>query len=184
MSDVGEKIVLDLETKKGFDEVGRRNLELLGVSVAGIYSYKDDEFKVFAEKDIKLLLPYLKRAQLLIGFNIKEFDYPVLQPYLDFDLKSLNTLDILEEIRNSLGFRLSLDSIARATLKESKIGSGLDALAYFRRGEMDKLVQYCQHDVFITRQVYEYGRRNGHLVYRRGSRLETIPVSWTECKGA
>jgi len=182
MPDVGEKIVLDLETKKGFNEVEGRKLELLGVSVAGIYSYKDDEFKIFAEKDIKLLLPYLKQAELVIGFSIKGFDYPVLQPYLDFDLKSLNTLDILEQIRNTLGFRLGLDSIAQATLETGKIGSGLDALRYFRQGEMGKLAQYCQHDVFITREVYEYGRRHGHLVYRRGLRLETIPISWAEGK--
>lgn len=180
MSREPEKIVLDLETKKGFDEVEGRDLRLLGVSVVGIYSYQDDQFKTFLEKDIKQLLPYLKQAKLVIGFNIKEFDFPVLQPYLDFDLSKLNSLDIFEEVKKSLGFRLGLNSIAQATLEIGKSGSGLDALKYFRLGEINKLIEYCQQDVFITRELYEYGKRNGHLVYRRGMSFETIPIGWAE----
>lgn len=176
-----EKIVLDLETKKGFDEVAGRDLRLLGVSVAGIYSYKDDQFKIFPEKDIRQILPYLQRAELVIGFNTKGFDYPVLQPYLDFDLKRLISLDIFEEVHNRLGFRLGLNSIAKATLEVGKIGSGLDALKFFRQGRLDKLSEYCQHDVLITRDIYEHGRKHGHLLYHRGQALETIPVSWAEC---
>lgn len=175
-----EKIVLDLETKKGFDEIEGRKLELLGISVIGIYSYKDDQFKVFPEKEINLVLPYLQQAELIIGFNIKRFDFPVLQPYLELDLKRLNCLDMLEEVQNSLGFRISLNSLAQATLAIGKTGSGLDALQYFRQGKLDKLYKYCQNDVLITRELYEYGCRNSHLLYRRRLRLETIPISWGE----
>ncbi len=182
MPGAGERIVLDLETKKGFDEVEGRNLELLGISVVAIYSYQENEFKVFWEKEIKLLLPYLERAKLVIGFNIKRFDFPVLQPYLDLDLKRLECLDILEEVQKSLGMRISLNSIARATLAVGKIGSGLDALKYFRQGQMDKLAEYCRHDVLITRQIYEYGCRHGHLLYYRGLALETIPIAFAECQ--
>ncbi|MBN2097807.1 MAG: WYL domain-containing protein [Candidatus Omnitrophica bacterium] len=175
-----EQIVLDLETKKGFAEVEDSRLDLLGVSVAGIYSYRDDQFKVFTEGQLSQLLPYLKRAQLVIGFNIKRFDYPVLQPYLDFDLNALPTLDILQEIAAALGFRLSLDSIAKATLQFGKSGSGLDALRYFRQGDMEKLIEYCRQDVLVTREVYEYGRRNGQLLYFKGPAREAIPVNWAE----
>lgn len=180
MAEPVEKLVLDLETKRSFEEVKAREPRLLGVSVVGIYSYKDGQFRIFQEKDIKLLLPYLKQATLIIGFNIKNFDFPVLQPYLDFDLQQLNSLDIFEEVYKSLGFRIGLNSIAQATLKIGKIGTGLDALRYFRKGEMARLTKYCRQDVFITRELYEYGRRYGHLLYRRGSVMETIPVSWAE----
>jgi DEAD/DEAH box helicase domain-containing protein len=182
MSRIAERIILDLETKKSFDEVEERKLELLGVSVVGIYSYKENQFKIFSEKDITLLLPYLQQAELIIGFNIKGFDFPVLQPYFDFDLLQLSMLDIFEEVQKSLGFRLSLNNIAQATLEIGKIGTGLDALKYFRLGQVEKLAEYCQHDVFITRELYEYGKRYGHLLYFRGRRLETIPVNWAECR--
>jgi hypothetical protein len=179
MQNVDEKIVLDLETKKGFDEVGRNRLGELGVSVVGIYSYEEKSFRVFTEQQLQRLIPYFQKAKLIIGFNIKRFDYPVLQAYLDFDLNNLNTLDIFEEVHNRLGFRLGLDSLARATLNTGKTGSGLDALKYFRNGEIDKLKSYCEHDVLITRDIYEYGQDHGHLLYYRGLSLERIPVSWS-----
>jgi DEAD/DEAH box helicase domain-containing protein len=31
---------------------------------------------------------------------------------------------------------------------------------------MDKLTAYCQHDVAITRDLFQYGLNNGQLVYR------------------
>ncbi len=181
MPDSAEKIVLDLETQRGFNEVGRNNLDQLRVSVVGIYSYKEQGFKIFSEQEIQKLIPYLERAQLVIGFNIKKFDYPVLQPYVHFALDSLNTLDIFEIIQEEMGFRLSLDSIAKATLNTKKTGSGLDALRYFREGDIEKLTQYCKQDVFITREVYEYGRKHGHLLYYHGQATQTIPISWGEC---
>jgi len=183
MPNIAEKIVLDLETKKGFDEVQGRRPELLGISVAGIYSYKNDQFKVIAEKDIEQLLPYLQQAELVIGFNIKRFDFVVLQPYLSFDLSRLRCLDMLEEVQKTLGFRIGLNSIAQATLEIGKAGSGLDALKYFRQGNFAKLSEYCQHDVFITREIYEYGRKHSHLLYQRGLRLERIPVAWGDTQG-
>lgn len=36
---MGEKIVLDIETQRGFSEVEGRKPELLGISVVGIYRY-------------------------------------------------------------------------------------------------------------------------------------------------
>ncbi|MBN3039188.1 MAG: WYL domain-containing protein [Candidatus Omnitrophica bacterium] len=182
MPDKTEKIVLDLETKKGFQEVGRNNLGLLGISVAGFYSYKEDAYRVIPEADIAQLKPYLQQAELVIGFNLKRFDYPVLQPYMEFDVTQLNTLDMFEEVYNKLGFRLSLDSIAKATLQVGKTGSGLDALKFFQQGEMKKLAEYCRQDVYITKEVYEYGLKHGHLLYHNKLALETIPISWGESK--
>lgn len=175
-------VVLDLETKKSFEEVKGRNSELMGVSVVCIYSYKDDKFLTFFENETERLASYLQQAKLVVGFNVKRFDFSVLQPYLKFDLSKLNVLDIFEEVQKTLGFRLSLNNIAQATLGVGKSGTGLDALKYFRNGEMDKLAEYCQRDVFVTREVYEYGKKQGHLIYRRGVSLETIPAVWAECK--
>jgi DEAD/DEAH box helicase domain-containing protein len=42
-----------------------------------------------------------------------------------------------------------------------------------------EIIQYCRQDVKITRDLYRYGRDNGHLVYedRRQNKLR-IPVNW------
>lgn len=176
---MGDVLVLDLETQKSFDEVGgRSNLHLLRVSLVGLYSYSENAFKTYTEWETPGLRGMLEKAQLIIGFNIKRFDYPVLEPYIKRSLKSLPTLDILEEVERQLGHRLSLDAIGDATLGRKKTGSGLDAIKYFRAGEMDKLKSYCLADVALTRDLYEYGKSNRELRYRRGETVLSIPVNW------
>jgi DEAD/DEAH box helicase domain-containing protein len=50
---------------------------------------------------------------------------------------------------------------------------------WYRQGQIDKVIAYCQTDVEITRRLYEYGREQGHLLYwdRRG-RLQKVFVNW------
>jgi DEAD/DEAH box helicase domain-containing protein len=174
-----DTIVLDLETQKTFEEVGGRdNARLLRVSLVGIYSYAQDLYRTFTEWETPGLKPILEEAGLVIGFNIKRFDYIVLEPYLKRSLQNLPTLDIMEAVVRSIGHRLSLNSLAQATLGHEKLGSGLDAIQYFRNGEIEKLKEYCLADVRLTRELYEYGRRHGRLHYRKDQSVYSIPVHW------
>ncbi|MBU1131025.1 ribonuclease H-like domain-containing protein [Patescibacteria group bacterium] len=176
---MSDKIVLDLETKKSFEEVGgQHKAKDLEVSLCGVYSYDKDEFRAYKEEEFKELGQLLKSASLIIGFNSKSFDFTVLQPYFKFKLSKLPHLDILEEVYHALGHRLKLDSIARTTLGEGKSGTGLDALWYYKNNQWDKLEKYCLDDVRVTREIYEYGRQHGHLWYENMGRRETIPVRW------
>jgi DEAD/DEAH box helicase domain-containing protein len=180
---MGDTLVLDLETQKTFDEVGgRENLHRLRVSVAGIYSYEQDLFQTFTEWETPALGELLMSARLIVGFNIKRFDFPVLEPYLKRSLRHLPALDIMEEVEKHLGHRLSLEALVRATLGEGKTGSGLDAIRYFRNGEMEKLKSYCLSDVRLTRNLYEYGKRHGCLRYQRNQDYYSIPVNWGSAK--
>ena len=161
-------IVYDIETKHTFDEVGggRDALEKLGISVLGAYDYQTDEYLMFEESELRQFEERLQEKPLLVGFNSRKFDTPVLQTYMHFDLgKALPQLDILEELVKVLGHRVSLDSVAEATLGRKKIGHGLDAIRYYRNGEMEKLKKYCLEDVRITRAVYEFGAKNQELFY-------------------
>jgi len=176
---MSDKLVLDLETKKSFEEVGgQHNAKDLKVSLCGVYSYERDQYRAFREEEFKELGEWLKAASLIIGFNSKSFDFTVLQPYYKFKLSKLPHLDILEEVYHALGHRLKLDSIAKATLGEGKSGTGLDALWYYKNNEWDKLEKYCLDDVRVTRDVYEYGRKHGHLWFENYGRRESIPIRW------
>jgi len=145
------ELVLDLETKKSFDEVGGRdNFHLLEVSLVGVYNYDNNAFLTFTERELGALEKLLSQTNRVVGFNIKNFDFTVLQPYVSLNLAALPTLDILEEVARTLGFRVKLDSIAAATLGEKKTGDGLKALRLYKEGKMQELADYCLQDVKLT----------------------------------
>ena len=161
------KIVLDLETQKDFSEVGgRKGYSKLRVSLCGIYSYADDQYQCFYEKDLTKLGELLQITDQVIGYNIKQFDFEVLQPYVNFPLSNIPTLDILEESEKVLGHRMGLGAIAKGTLGAGKNGSGAAAIQLWRTGKLDVLREYCLNDVKLTREIYEYALANGKLIYQ------------------
>lgn len=178
------QIVLDLETQKTFDEVGGgRNLEALGVTVVGVYSYGSGDYRAYIESEMGELEQLLSNSSRVIGFNIKRFDFPVLQPYLKhIKISEVASLDILEDLEKTLGHRVSLQSVASATLNVGKSGSGLDAIRYYRAGEWEKLKKYCLDDVRLTKDVYEFGKRFGYVHYlsKDGSTKLSARVSWKD----
>lgn len=178
-----DQIVLDLETQKSFDEVGGRNFADLGVTVVGTFSYETGEYRAYMEDEIGELEKLISEATRIIGFNIKRFDFPVLQPYTKrLKLSELPYLDLMEELEKILGHRLSLQSLATATLNEGKSGSGLDAIRYFRDGEIEKLKKYCLDDVRLTKELYEYGKKFGSVSYLSKDRSNklAVKVSWQD----
>lgn len=179
---MNDKLVLDLETKKTFDDVGgHHNSHLLGISVVGVYSYDRNEYRGFKEDEFDELLEWLKAADLIIGFNSKHFDFTVLQPYYkNVDLSKLPHLDILEEVVFSLGHRLKLETIAQATLGHGKSGDGLDAIRYYREGDWDSLIKYCLDDVRVTKEVYDYGLAHGHIWFTTNGVKEKIMIRWSQ----
>ena len=152
-------IVIDVETQKAFSDVGRDKHHRLLISVAGVYRYDTDEYLAIEEKDILLLEPLIKNAGLIIGFNIVHFDLPVIAPYLFSSVVNLPVLDILLEIEKVRGHRVTLASVAEGTLKQSKSGSGRDAIELFKQGKIEELKRYCLDDVRLTKRFMNTERQ-------------------------
>jgi DEAD/DEAH box helicase domain-containing protein len=174
-------VFFDLETQSLIQDVGgRQNISGLKVACAVTWSTEKNNFSVYWEKDVPALIDELKSATKVIGFNLINFDYQVLQPYSpETRFVSIPTLDLLLDIQKLLGFRLSLDTIAGATLNATKTADGIQSVEWFRAGEMDKIAEYCKADVDITRRVYEFGRDQGYIQYKSklGSKLK-LNVNW------
>jgi DEAD/DEAH box helicase domain-containing protein len=174
-------VVFDLETQNLFEDVGgRSNIAALKVSCAVTWSSTRNDFAVYWEKDVPALVAELKSAGRVIGFNIKGFDYEVLRPYVPNErLQFLPTLDIMDDLFRTLSFRVSLDSVARATLGEAKTASGIQAVQWWREGKLEPLAEYCKADVDVTRRIYEFGCANGYVNYftRLGSKQKVL-VKW------
>jgi DEAD/DEAH box helicase domain-containing protein len=162
-----KKIVLDLETQKSFQDVGGRGKNhLLKVSVACIYDYSTGKYSSYEEHELAKLSPILQTADQIIGYNIKDFDFEVIQPYLNFNIMEVPYLDLLAEIEKVLHHRIKLDIVAQGTLGTGKSGNGLEAILYYQNGRMDLLKKYCLDDVKITKQVYDYVLKNEKLLYK------------------
>lgn len=174
-------VYFDLETQNLFQEVGGRDhIDKLLVACAVTWSTENRDFAVYWEKDVPELIKELKSATKVIGFNLRGFDYLVLQPYTpETRFASIPTLDLLLDLQKLLGFSISLDSIAGATLGATKTADGIQSVEWFRSGELDKMVEYCKADVDITRRVFEFGRDNGFIFYKSklGSKLK-VSVNW------
>lgn len=178
-----KKIVLDLETQKEFAEVGGRGKNhLLKISVCGIYDYSTDKYSIFEENELAKLSPILQTADQIIGYNIKDFDFEVLKPYLNFDIFAVPYLDLLEQIDKILGHRIKLDDVAQATLGSGKSGSGKEAILFYKNGRIDLLKKYCLDDVKITKQIYDYARVNHKLLYKDFFKTKEIPLKIEEAK--
>lgn len=172
-----KKIVLDLETQKSFEEVGGRGKNhLLKVSVCGIYDYSTNQYSIYEEHELPRLASVLQTADQIIGFNIKNFDFAVLQPYMNFNVDMLPYFDILEEIERVIGHRVKLESVAQGTIGSGKSGNGLEALLYYKNGRMDLLKKYCLDDVRVTKEVYDYALKNQKLLYRDYFNIRELPV--------
>ncbi len=184
-------VFLDVETQKSFEEVGGYFPAQLGVSFVGICIREGfqgpGEFKGFFEKDLPKLWPILETADVIVGFNITDFDMETLRPYYSGNVEQLNVLDLLTRFKQAAGHRISLDAIAQETLGKGKTGDGLDAIRYYKAGQFRELAKYCLHDVAITRDVYDYGKKNSRVKFvNKWSRKIEVPVdfSFTPTRGA
>lgn len=174
-------VVLDIETQNTFDDVGGKFFEKLDISVVCLYQNVTGQYHALEEKELGILNQYLSETDLAIGFNIKGFDYPVLQRYLQIPLQKINTLDIMDDLKNTLGHRVSLNSVAQATLGTAKTGDGLEAVRLYRLGEIEKIKEYCTNDVRLTKEVYEFGLKNHFLRYtsKFSNQILEAKVNWT-----
>jgi DEAD/DEAH box helicase domain-containing protein len=178
------QVILDVETKKTFDEVGGFFPDRLGISFVGVCVREGmqgkGEMQSYFEKDLSKLFPLLERADVVIGFNVDNFDMQTFVPYYTADITKIPTLDLMIRIKDSVGHRIGLDAVATETLGHGKTGDGLDAIKYYQKQMWDELEKYCLQDVAVTRDIYDYGLAKGLVKFRnKWNRLIECPVDFT-----
>jgi len=160
----GDIIVYDIETKETFADIGGRDPRKLHISMLGAFSYAENKLMSFTEEELPSFWRRLEYCDLVIGFNNQGFDDLVCAAYFP-EMPKVPSFDILAEVARNLGFRVKLDNIAQATLGVGKSGDGLKAIRLFAEGKIEELRSYCLDDVKITREIYDYGRNYGKLLY-------------------
>ena len=152
----------------------------MGMSLGVTYSSGSGEYEIFGESRVEALIQQLRRADLVVGYNVINFDYQVLMGYTILDLSDLPTLDLMVDVEKRIGHRLKLDDLAQGTLGVGKIAEGIDAIRWWREGRLMEIAEYCCFDVKVTKLVHEYGAAHGELFYTdRSGRKQRVEVDWT-----
>ena len=149
------------------------------MSVGVVFSTATGNYQVYSEARVNELIERLRRADLVVGFNLLNFDYHVLMGYTILDLvHELPTADLMLDMERRLGHR-PLDSIANATLGVRKTAVGLDAIRWWREGRIMEIAEYCCFDVKVTRLVHEHGCRHKELYFHdRFAQRQRVEIDW------
>ncbi len=171
------EVIFDIETKKLFDQIpDPEKVEDLGISIVSAYRRVLDhnngmevegEMKSFWEGELPALKEWFIGADRIIGFNSLKFDVPVLAPLIGGrEFVRLPHFDILDKVKQVLGFRVGLNALAKETLGAKKLADGLMAVEWWNKGDeesLKKLREYCEMDVAVTRDLYDHVYKGGKL---------------------
>ncbi|MBU0998383.1 ribonuclease H-like domain-containing protein [Patescibacteria group bacterium] len=191
MKKIFKEVFFDVETKRWFSDIEERDPSQLGVSICSVYSrevsenFKEikGEMKSFWENELSQMWSIFQEADRVIGFNSIYFDIPALKPYSPISFPKLPHFDIMAEIKKVIGRRISLDALAKSTIDKYKIDAGENAIIYFDKGDkksLDKLKKYCEEDVVLTRDLYDYALKNKELKFLdKWNTLRTVKVDFS-----
>ncbi len=170
------EVFFDVETQKLFSEITTNDPGDLGISLVSLYVRTVDETQheisgtmySFWEHELPNMWQHFTQAKRIIGFNTIKFDVPALKNYAPPTFAKLPHFDIMEHVRSALDHNLSLNVLATNTLGIQKTDVGTNAVLYWKSQDpqqLEKLKTYCEADVRITRDLYDYGVREKKLKY-------------------
>ncbi len=185
------EVIFDCETQKLFSEITTNDPADLRISVVSVYARTVDESQreikgamySFWENELPKMWELFAGAKRIIGFNSIKFDVPALRTYAPPTFTKLPHFDIMRSVRENLGFSLSLNALVTETLGKQKTDIGTNAVAYWKTHDAEslrKLKYYCEADVLLTRDLYDFGVRNKHLKYMdKWNTLKELPVDFS-----
>lgn len=170
------KITFDIETKNFFADVGSNDPARLDLALVAIHDSETDTYSSYLEQELGDLWPIIERADSLIGFNSDHFDIPLLNKYYSGDLTRIKSVDIMKAVQDVLGRRLRLGNLAETTLGVGKSADGMQAVNWWKEGQIDKIREYCIQDVRVTKMLYDHALAHGELKYRDGADVKTLKI--------
>jgi DEAD/DEAH box helicase domain-containing protein len=185
------EVIFDCETQKLFHEIGGNDPGDLGISIVSVYvrTVDADQKELsgvmysFWEHELANMWKLFSGAQRIIGFNSIKFDVPALKNYSPTGFEKLPHFDIMKLVREQLGFSLSLNHLAGQSLGKHKVDVGTNAVEYWKKHDaesMAKLKFYCEADVSLTRDLYDFGVREKKLKYiDKWNNARDIPVDFS-----
>lgn len=173
--EISKILVLDAEIEKGIlmkgedrlPEIeycnGWRDFAGMGISVVGAWQSDTERYRTFSPKqDPEPLREAVRNAHYVVTWNGFNFDGPLLAHY-GVEIPEEKHLDLLRQVwaANRLSGSYSsgthagfgLDACAKANQVMGKTGHGALAPVMWQRGQYTDVIDYCLHDIWITRAL-------------------------------
>ena len=94
----------------------------------------------------------------------------------------------MEHVKEINGKRVSLNAIAKETLGSNKADDPANAIIYWQKRDKEslkKLKFYCEEDVRLTKEIYDYGLKNKKLHFKdfwNDTKTIDVDFSYSEIK--
>ena len=121
-------------------------------------------------EEITKLIDLLEAHDCVISFNGVNFDIPVIEGVSNQTINLKHHFDILQLIWQALedgsqrhsGYRLT--ECCSRSLGIEKSGDGALAPQLARDGRWNELIDYCMHDVYMTRKLAQFIQLEGGVI--------------------
>lgn len=166
-------VLYDAEIKNAIPEKGVAPLEgvtycrgwhdKVGMGVSVICAYVWGEgYRVYLDDNMSAFKELVEAPEtLLVGYNNKAFDDPLIEEALGIHVPVNHSYDLLRAVRIARGESggsvggPSLDRLCQANFLPGKNGSGAFAPILWQRGKHGQVISYCLQDVMMTKKLIE-----------------------------
>ena len=172
-----QSCILDVETANGSWSSFPEGFDLLLIGLR-----VDSDYMLFTAESSSLeeLQLFLKGFRgNVVTYSGTSFDLPLLNTYLHrvlgLTLEISQHFDILEEIKNIVGFRISLDRVSQYTFGGQKIPWNHRSNMKTWLDAPEKQIDYNRVDLDLTFELYQRVLARQHLFLGNTSILLTLP---------
>lgn len=156
----------------------------MGISVIGVNFISEEGDEVFSHSilgakgttlnNLESFQEGLNVADVLVGFNNQSFDDNLLKAN-GFNIPNdIVNYDLLAEIWEGAGLGrtfvypthagFSLDAICKANGLGEKTGTGANAAVLWQTGRDKEVIEYCENDIRLTRQLFDLIQEKGEII--------------------
>lgn len=179
-------VYFDLEIRHSVEECGGWEGAIRGGGVTALclWDSKDENAVFYDDHCLESGAQHLEEADVVVSFNGKSFDVPLIERHLKRALGLKEHIDIFELAKKGLD-RIGkpwkgngLDALSLKTCQRGKSGNGAHAPQLAADGHWAELFTYCLRDVILTRDLLTFARRNGYVFDKDGEVLELKLPNW------
>jgi len=129
--------------------------------------YRRTKYRFFLVDQMQELNDLLNTFDgIILGHNLLNFDYRVLEQHINLESVIPKTIDTLAFIYNRCSHKrggISLDNLAHANLGKGKTIEGKNISDMWNSGKEEEVIQYNKNDCVLTKNIWWHLVKNGSI---------------------